>query len=430
MDKRERGEGIVVVGGQWGDEGKGRIIDILAKDSPVIARFQGGNNAGHSLHFDNKSLVLHLIPCGIVHKDKVAVIGNGVVLDPSVLFEEIASLEKQGFPVTPENLKISRHAHIILPIHKIIDRIREGSPLLHIGTTKRGIGPCYEDKVARFGIRAGDLLFPELLRTKLHRLLANRKGIDQESPEFTQQVLNYGAELKPYLCDTGEYLDLRLKAGARVLFEGAQGSLLDIDHGTYPFVTSANCVASHAAAGSGIGAQWFKEVLMVSKAYCTRVGEGPFFTEMSGSLEERFREQGREYGATTGRPRRCGWLDLPALKYAQRINGATGLILTKMDVLVGLGPFKVATSYQSGENKDLSYSDAMERFNQGFDVQVNYKEFAGVTEMSSLIRSREDLPHTLQHLLSFLEEELAIPVRMITFGPKRGQELMLSSLGC
>lgn len=428
MDKRGWGEGIVVVGGQWGDEGKGRIIDILAKDSAVIARFQGGNNAGHSLHFDNKSLVLHLIPCGIVHKHKVAVIGNGVVLDPSVLFEEIASLEKQGFSVTPENLKISRHAHIILPIHKIVDRIREGSPLSHIGTTKRGIGPCYEDKAARFGIRAADLLAPELLRAKLHRLLSNRKGIDLESPEF-QQILNYGADLKPFLCDTGEYLEEQLRAGARVLFEGAQGSLLDIDHGTYPFVTSVSCVASQAGAGSGIGAHWLKEVLMVSKAYCTRVGEGPFFTELSGKLEALFREQGHEYGATTGRPRRCGWLDLAALKYAKRINGATGLIITKIDVLAGLGPIKVATSYQSGEHKDLSYSEAIELFNQGFEIQPNYKEFGEISQMPSIIRTREDLPINLQGMLSFVEEELSLPIKMISFGPKRGQEIALSSLG-
>lgn len=425
LSTRASGEGTVVVGGQWGDEGKGRIIDALAQNSDIIARFQGGNNAGHSLHFGGKSLVLHLIPCGIVHQNKMAVIGNGVVIDPNVLFEEISLLEKEGFLVTPENLKISRYAHLILPLHKIIDHMREGNPLSHIGTTKRGIGPCYEDKVARFGIRAHDLLVPDLLRAKLHRLFTARKDLDQESLELFQQLLAFGAKLGPFLCDTGEYLHKAFSQGKRVLFEGAQGSLLDIDHGTYPFVTSANCVASQAATGSGIGSGWLKKVLIVSKAYCTRVGEGPFFTEIHGDLEEKLRQQGHEYGATTGRPRRCGWLDLPALKYAARINGATGLVLTKIDVLAGIGPMSIAISYECDGDKDLTFSEALERYNLGKKVKPHFKEFPAFTEMPNSIRTKTDLPLSLQKMCAFVEEELGIPIVMISFGKERGQEIWL-----
>ena len=309
--------GIVVIGGQWGDEGKGRIVDSLASKSDVIVRFQGGNNAGHSLHFENKSLVLHLIPCGIVRPGKIAVIGNGVVIDPDVLFEEIENLRKLGFTISPDNLKISDRAHIIFSYHKKLDAEREqGSQF--IGTTKRGIGPCYEDKIARFGIRARDLLSEDILRKKIVNNQRSR-GFNDDLNHLLSQALGFARQLEPFLCDTGELLEKYLKDDKAVLFEGAQGSLLDVDHGTYPYVTSSNCIAAQAALGSGIGVKWLKEVLLVSKAYCTRVGEGPFFTELEPEQQEKFRERGNEFGATTGRARRCGWLDLSALKYAARL---------------------------------------------------------------------------------------------------------------
>ena len=415
--------GIVVVGGQWGDEGKGRIVDSLALKSDVIARFQGGNNAGHSLHFENKSLVLHLIPCGIVRPNKIAVIGNGVVIDPKVLFEEIANLRKLGLMVSPDNLKISERAHIIFSYHKNLDAEREqGSQ--NIGTTKRGIGPCYEDKIARFGIRARDLLSKDILKRKILNNKSSRNFSD-DVDSLVSQGCDFGTMLKPFLCDTGELLQKYLQAGKSVLFEGAQGSLLDIDHGTYPYVTSSNCVAAQAAIGSGIGAQWLKEVLLVSKAYCTRVGEGPFFTELEHAQQEKLRERGNEFGATTGRARRCGWLDLPALKYAVRINGATGLVITKIDVLVGLGPIKIATSYNSGAQCDISFSEAMQRHDEGQEITPNYITLPEVNTMPSHIKSLGDFPDSFRALCHLIEEHCEIPITMISFGKERGQELWL-----
>jgi adenylosuccinate synthase len=413
----------VVVGGQWGDEGKGRIVDSLAAKSDVIVRFQGGNNAGHSLHFENQSLVLHLIPCGIVRPDKIAVIGNGVVIDPLVLFEEIACLRALGFNISPKNLKISDSAHIIFPYHKKLDAMREqGSQL--IGTTKRGIGPCYEDKVARFGITVRDLLSPHNLHEKLSNT-KNYRGFDDDINSLVSQGLEFGHMLKPFLCDTGELLESYLKAQKSVLFEGAQGALLDIDHGTYPYVTSSNCVAAQAAIGSGIGTKWLQEVLLVSKAYCTRVGEGLFFTELEPALQEKLRQRGNEFGATTGRARRCGWLDLPALKYAVRINGATGLVITKIDVLVGLGPIKIATGYSAGSDRDISFSQAMHRHNEGEKIVANYVTLAAVDEMPSRIRNLDDFPDSFRTLCHLIEEHCEIPITMISFGRERGQELWL-----
>lgn len=415
--------GIVVVGGQWGDEGKGRIVDSLASKSDVIARFQGGNNAGHSLHFENQSLVLHLIPCGIVRPGKVAVIGNGVVIDPEVLFKEITSLRKLGFSVNPENLKISDRAHIIFSYHKNLDVERESGSQT-IGTTKRGIGPCYEDKIARFGIRARDLLSKDILRKKILNTQQYR-GFRDDVDKLVSENYDFGQKLKSFLCDTGELLEKYLKEKKAVLFEGAQGSLLDIDHGTYPYVTSSNCVAAQAAIGSGIGSTWIKEVLLVTKAYCTRVGEGPFFTELDAESQEVFRAKGNEFGATTGRARRCGWLDLPALKYATRINGGTGLVLTKIDVLVGLGPIKIATSYSAGSEQNISFSEAMQRYAEGQAITPKYITLPAVNEMPAHIGSLGDFPDSLRALCHLIEEHCEIPVTMISYGKERGQELWL-----
>lgn len=421
-------QGTVVIGGQWGDEGKGRIVDTLADHCDIVARFQGGNNAGHSLHLPDLSIVLHLIPCGIVRPDKICVIGNGVVIDPEVLFQEMETLSQHGIRCTGENLKIARNAHIIFPFHKLVDSIRENRSESHIGTTKRGIGPCYEDKVARFGITAQDLLHEDILQKKLLNLMHIR-GLNDDHTSFHESFVKakaFGEKLRPFLCDVGEFLENALRQGRRVLFEGAQGSLLDIDHGTYPFVTSSNCIAAQASIGTGIGMKWLGEVLLVSKAYCTRVGEGPFFTECLPKEQDHFRHLGNEFGATTGRPRRCGWLDLPALQYATRINGATGLVLTKVDVLGMLGTIKIGTSYRCGSRKGLTFLDAMELVAQGSMIDVEYLEIPKVSSFPDVVEKISDLPESFQRLVSIVEEALQIPVKMISFGKKRGQELFLS----
>ncbi len=424
-------QGMVVVGGQWGDEGKGRIVDALAEYCDVVVRFQGGNNAGHSLHIQEKSLVLHLIPCGIVRAGRVSIIGNGVVIDPDVLFEEINMLEAHDVPVSFANLKIAQHAHIIFPYHKLIDAARESSSSSPIGTTKRGIGPCYEDKVGRFGITVHDLFSPKVLRQKLERALARHRDelsrINQPYPieAMLDWANNAARGLLPFVCDVGETLDGYLRAGKRVLFEGAQGSLLDVDHGTYPFVTSSNCIAAQASIGSGIGMTKLTDVLLVSKAYCTRVGEGPFFSEASIEEQDLFRRLGNEFGATTGRPRRCGWLDLPALKYAARINGATATALTKVDILSGLGAIRIGTSYCANGQRDLSFAEALQKFQEGENVTMAYQDLPVMEPITERVNSLADFPATIQELCRIIENHVGVPVRMISYGKKRGQELWL-----
>jgi adenylosuccinate synthase len=418
----EKNKATVIIGAQWGDEGKGRIVDVMSEYFDIIVRFQGGNNAGHSLHFDNKSLVLHLIPCGIVRENKVAVIGNGVVLDPDVLFEEIEALSNFGFRCNHDNLKISYNAHIILPLHKGIDSSREAEIASHIGTTKRGIGPCYEDKVARSGLRAGDLISPSLLERRLD-MLASMRTITMPKKDFLTKLLNWGDRLRPFLIDCGDYLTHAQKSGRRILFEGAQGSLLDVDHGTYPFVTSSSCVAAQASIGSGMGLNAFGDVLLVSKGYATRVGEGPFPTELNEKAQGIFRERGNEFGATTGRARRCGWLDLPALSYACRINGATGIILTKLDILSDMGPIKVATAYQSKAGQKINFETAMRLHANEEEFQVCYQEFDGFGQFSQKLKKLKDFPGSIQKMIELIENTLKIPVRMISYGKERGLEI-------
>lgn len=421
------GQGVVVLGGQWGDEGKGRIVDSLAEQCDVIVRFQGGNNAGHSLHIGDSSVVLHLIPCGIMRPQKVCIIGNGVVIDPEVLFAEIAKLASLGVACHADNLKISRHAHIIFPYHRLIDQDREAQSDGRIGTTKRGIGPCYEDKVARFGIMAQDLLSEDIMRTKLNTVVANRPGLSKLSTdELIDFGLRYGKQLRPFLCDAGEVLQDLLKQGKRVLFEGAQGSLLDVDHGTYPFVTSSNCVAAQASIGSGVGPQWLSDIFMVTKAYTTRVGGGPFFTEADEETQRKIRHLGKEFGATTGRARRCGWLDLEALRYAVRLNGARGLIVTKADILVGVGPIKVGVGYKAQGSQRLSFSEAMYKSLRHDPFEVDYVELPELAAMPDTIRGMSDLPKTLQDLFSIMEKMLGIPILVVSYGPKRGQEFFVA----
>lgn len=423
---KKKGHGTVVVGGQWGDEGKGRIVDIIANTCTATVRYHGGNNAGHSLHFDNQSLVLHLIPCGIVRKGNIAIIGNGVVIDPEVLFKEMQDLKEHGILCTPDNLKISAHAHVILPIHRDIDQQRESEAKSSLGTTKRGIGPCYEDKVGRFGVRMGDLLHPHLLSKKIQNLLHRHGQQGAEKHEaMLKHALSFGDKIQPFLCDSGEIIDDLLKKDARILFEGAQGALLDVDHGSYPYVTSSNCVAAQAAIGSGVGPTAIDEVLMVTKAYCTRVGDGPFLTELEEKDQDRFRKKGNEFGATTGRPRRCGWLDLPALKYAARINGATGIIITKFDILEDLGPIKVAIAYRTEDQKTLSFSDAIDRTLLGERIYPVYQEFAGIGVIPTTIKKFDDLPPSFRQICQLIEREIGVPVVMVSYGKERGQELLL-----
>lgn len=420
-----KGKGIVIVGGQWGDEGKGRLVDIMADSCQAFARFQGGNNAGHTLCIDKKTIVLHLIPCGIVRKNKLCIIGNGVVIDPEVLLEEIAMLNSNGFSCDHKNLKISKNAHVIFPFHKDLDKRREENLTEMIGTTKRGIGPCYEDKAARFGIKINELTNKERIFEKITKIFSERgerkENIDKIRKGYVERACALGEIFQPYLVDAGEMIEEKLFLGEKVLFEGAQGALLDLDHGTYPFVTSSNCVAAQAAIGTGIGPGWLSEILITTKAYCTRVGEGPFITEADLKTQEKWRSQGNEFGATTKRPRRCGYLDLPALKYAARINGATGILLTKVDILTGLGPIKIAIGYENAKN----FSEALSMLENNLTVYPKYLELPKVDEFPNDIFKFIDLPKSIQNLCQLIEDFIGLKIKIISFGKERGQELWM-----
>src|SRR5690349_4943415 len=349
---------VVVVGAQWGDEGKGKVVDLLTEHAQVVVRFQGGNNAGHTLVVGGQKTVLHLIPSGILHQGKTCVIGNGVVVDPAVLVKEIDALKTRQFLKDDAQLLISDNAHVIFPWHKLLDTYREKARgVSAIGTTGRGIGPAYEDKVARRGIRVRDLLKAERLRKRIDERLpgvrdelrelcraANEQPSELDAQKLQEEIAALGERLRPHVSDVSLFLAGQVQRGARILFEGAQGTLLDVDHGTYPFVTSSNCVAGNAAVGSGLGPTTIDKVMGISKAYTTRVGGGPFPTELNDEIGERLRKIGDEYGATTGRPRRCGWLDSVVLRYSARVNGLWGLALTKLDVLSGLPELKICTA--------------------------------------------------------------------------------------
>lgn len=428
MTEKCLGQGIVVVGGQWGDEGKGRIVDTLAGGCDVVVRFQGGNNAGHSLHIGEQAVVLHLVPCGIMRPEKICMIGNGVVIDPEVLFHEIDMLRNHGVVVSPRNLRIAKNAHVIFPFHQLLDAARESVSSWQIGTTKRGIGPCYEDKVGRLGIVVQDLGSTSTLIKKLQKLAGFRQIADFDLDKTLSWSCSIADRLAPFVADVGDELESHFKAGKRVLFEGAQGALLDVDHGTYPYVTSSNCVAAQASIGSGVGAKWLNDVLIVTKAYCTRVGEGPFFSETNLHEQEIFRRLGHEFGATTGRPRRCGWLDLPALKYAARINGATGIVLTKVDILSGLGPINVGVNYVVNGKKDLSFLEVMAAFHEGMDVTMEYRMFDPVGPMPTTISRWLDFPASLRDICRLMENYLELPIRVVSYGKERGQEFFINGL--
>ena len=424
---------LVVVGAQWGDEGKGKIVDLLTSRADVVVRFQGGSNAGHTLKVAGEQIIVHLVPSGILHPDTLNIIANGMVVDPAVVLEEKDLLRQKGHFLNDQQLMISERAHTIMPYHKIIDQGRE--ELLgnaKIGTTGRGIGPAYEDKAARIGIRFGDLLRPDTLRKRIRHALEEKNFLIEhrfhrpklDPDEVTDLYLEYGKKLQPHIADAVHVLQQRIEGGSRVLFEGAQGTLLDIDHGTYPFVTSSNVVAGNVCCGAGISPRVIKSVWGVVKAYCTRVGEGGFPTELVNELGEKLRATGGEYGATTGRPRRCGWLDLVLVNHSIRINGLTGIALTKMDVLTGVSPLKIATAYElDGQTIDRVPAD----INDFVRVTPIYRELKGWDEPLDTCRSYEDLPKNARDYVDTIEHLTGVPIALISVGPSREQSILRKS---
>ncbi|MBA2794318.1 MAG: adenylosuccinate synthase [Thermoleophilaceae bacterium] len=418
--------GLVIVGAQWGDEGKGKVVDLIAEQADAVIRFQGGNNAGHTIVRDGETFKFHLIPSGILYPGKACVIGNGVVVDPRVLTEEIEGLRRRGVDLS--GLRISANAHLIMPYHLLLDQAGEAKlGEREIGTTKRGIGPCYADKAARLGIRMQDVLDEKILKQKIAAALEPKQPSLREFAKdprldlhaMTEDYLALGHRLEPYIADTPPIAWNALDAGRLVVFEGAQGTLLDIDHGTYPFVTSSNPVAGSACVGAGVGPKSIDDVWGISKAYCTRVGAGPFPTELHDDMGARIQEAGREFGTTTGRPRRCGWLDLVALRYAVRVNGLTGVVITKLDVLTGIDPLRAAVRYSGPEGAsfdEFPYHQSVLHRARGELV-----ELPGWQEDVTAARNMSDLPAAAQSYLAFIEEQLGVPVVMVSVGPARDE---------
>jgi adenylosuccinate synthase len=443
--------GLVIVGAQWGDEGKGKVTDLLADRADMIVRFQGGNNAGHTIVRDGETFKFHLIPSGILHADKTCVIGNGVVLDPRILLGEIDGLRKRGVDVG--NLKISANAHLIMPYHVLLDTAGELKlGKLSLGTTRRGIGPCYADKALRLGIRVQDLLDEKILRAKirtalepkqqaLRELSVRRRKLRKEAGEgseqaadetpdprldlhsMTEEHVSYGHRLEPHIADTSRLCWEALDAGGSVIFEGAQATLLDLDHGTYPFVTSSNPIAGAATVGAGVGPLDIDEVWGVAKAYATRVGTGPFPTELHDAVGRRMLERGHEYGTTTGRERRCGWIDLVALRYAVRLNRMTALTITKLDVLRGIKPLRVAVRYRSKEGAvldDFPYHQSILH-----SAKAEYEELPGFDADVEGCRSAAELPPQARAYLDFIADFVGVPIRLVGVGPDRDQVVWL-----
>ncbi len=418
--------GICIVGAQWGDEGKGKVVDLLAEDAEAVIRFQGGNNAGHTIVRDGETWKFHLIPSGILYPGKACIIGNGVVVDPKVLTAEIDGLRARGIDVS--GLEISANAHLIMPYHLLLDQAGEARlGKLEIGTTKRGIGPCYADKSARLGIRVQDLLDEKILKKKIAAALEPKaltlrpfqKDPALDLHSMTEEYLTYGHRLEQHIADTAASCWEHLDAGHTVLFEGAQGALLDIDHGTYPFVTSSNPVAGAACIGAGVGPKDINEVLGITKAYTTRVGAGPFPSELDDGTGEAIRIKGREFGTTTGRPRRTGWLDVVALRYAARINGLTALAVTKLDVLSGFDRVKVAMRYRGRE--DAIFETFPYHQSVLHHARADYEELPGWSEDLGECRTPGDLPQAARDYLRFIEEQVGVPVVLVGVGPGREQ---------
>jgi adenylosuccinate synthase len=418
--------GIVIVGAQWGDEGKGKITDLLAEHSDAVVRFQGGNNAGHTIVRDGEEWKLHLIPSGILYPGKSCVIGNGVVIDPKVLIDELDALRARRIDVS--GLRISANAHLIMPYHLLLDSAGEarlGS--LQIGTTRRGIGPCYADKAARLGIRVQDMLDEKILKKKIVAAMEPKRlslrpfekdpALDLRT--MTEEYLTYGHRLEQHIADTAKLMWELLDDGRRVIFEGAQATMLDIDHGTYPFVTSSNPVAGAACVGAGVGPKDIDEIWGVAKAYATRVGAGPFPTELHDEMGAHLRTQGGEFGTTTGRARRTGWLDLVALRYATRLNSLSALAITKLDVLSGLDRVKVCTSYRGAEGAEFDsfpYHQTVLHHST-----AEYTELAGWREDIGECENLADLPQGAREYLQFIAERVRAPITLVGVGPGREQ---------
>ncbi|HEV8368868.1 MAG TPA: adenylosuccinate synthase [Pyrinomonadaceae bacterium] len=430
---------IAVIGAQWGDEGKGKIVDLLAERFAIVVRYQGGHNAGHSVQVGDQSFVLHLLPSGIVHHGKICVLGNGMVIDPKAFFVEADRLTEQGIEVSPERVKISSRAHLILPYHRALDHTSEerlGNE--KVGTTLRGIGPAYEDKAGRRGIRTADALVHEVLRSRIERNLedANRiieayGGSPLNANEIFDEMAMLTERLGPFIADTTHYLNVAATEGRSILLEGAQATLLDVDHGTYPFVTSSNTIAGGAIIGTGLAPHRLSGVLGIVRTYTTRVGEGPFPTEMVAGEEElgqMIRERGREYGASTGRPRRCGWFDAFATRYAAEINGFTSVALTKLDVLDTLDEIKVCVGYKlNGKTCDSlpAVSQDLRRIEPVYATLPGWKSSTlGMTEMTSL-------PTEARAYVNFLSEQIGTEIGLVSTGPERTQTIIVhdSALG-
>ena len=424
---------VVVVGTQWGDEGKGKITDFLSENAEVIARYQGGDNAGHTIQFNGVTYKLHLIPSGIFSPEKISVIGNGVVLNPKSLITELAYLHERN--VTTDNLRISDRAHVILPYHIRLDQLQEEAKGDNkIGTTNKGIGPCYMDKAARVGIRVADLLDREVFAERLRINLAEKnrlftKMYDAEPIEFDdifEEYYEYGQQMKQYVCDTSVILNDALDQGKRVLFEGAQGVMLDIDQGTYPFVTSSNPVAGGVTIGSGVGPSKINKVVGVCKAYTSRVGDGPFPTELFDEIGSRIREVGREYGTTTGRPRRVGWFDSVVMRHSKRVSGITNLSLNSIDVLTGLETVKICVAYRKPNGEEIShYPASLVELGQCEPV---YEELPGWDEDITGCRSLEELPENARNYVRRISELVGVRISTFSVGPDREQTNILESV--
>ena len=424
---------IAVIGAQWGDEGKGKIVDLLAERFDVVVRYQGGHNAGHSVQIGDQSFVLHLLPSGIVHEGKTCVLGNGMVIDPKAFFEEADRLMAQGITITPERVKVSSRAHLILPYHRALDHTSEerlGNE--KVGTTLRGIGPAYEDKAGRRGLRVADALDPDVLRSRIERNLedANRiivayGGEPLEAKTIIDDTSAMVERLAPFICDTTHFLNLAAAQGRSILLEGAQATLLDVDHGTYPFVTSSSTVVGGALVGTGLAPKHLAGVLGIVRTYTTRVGEGPFPTEMLESeaeLGQLIRERGREYGASTGRPRRCGWFDAFATRYAAEINGFSSVALTKLDVLDALDEIKVCIGYELNGKKCDSFpavSQELRRVKPVYETLPGWKSSTlGTTDLS-------ELPRAAREYVNFLSNQIGVEIGLVSTGPERSQTIIV-----
>ncbi|MQA75665.1 MAG: adenylosuccinate synthase [Solirubrobacterales bacterium] len=426
--------GIVIIGTQWGDEGKGKVVDLLAESAEMVVRFQGGNNAGHTIVRDGEEFKFHLIPSGILYPGRTCVIGNGVVVDPKVLIAELDGLRRRGVDVSA--LRLSANAHLIMPYHVMLDTAGEAKlGKLEIGTTKRGIGPCYADKSARLGIRVQDLLDPKILRKKIMAALEPKQQLLRpfaRDPKLdlhamTEEYLRYGHRLEPHIADTSRLCWEALDAGRTVLFEGAQAALLDLDHGTYPFVTSSNPIAGAACVGAGVGPTDIDEVWGVCKAYTTRVGAGPFPSELDDEVGAMIRDRGHEFGTTTGRERRCGWLDLVALRYATRLNRLSALAITKLDVLSGIDPLRIAVRYRGSEGAvfdDFPYHQSILH-----TASAEYEELPGWEEDVSEARSEDELPPEARDYLAAISDGTGVPINLVGVGPGREQVIATAAAG-